>query len=130
MYVGTSGAGTEGCDHVILVVGGIFSGKRAYVEDVLGYSDCDIADAVLDERPVVYNVQELVKREPLRSVELLEALKDKAVVVCNETGCGIVPVNKGEMEVREATGRLCILLASTAEKVVRLQCGIPVTIKG
>ena len=79
---------------------------------------------------MVYNVQELVKREPLRSVELFEALKDKAVVVCDETGCGIVPAYKGEMEVREATGRLCILLASTAEKVVRLQCGIPVTIKG
>lgn len=91
---------------MILVVGGIFSGKRAYVEDVLGYSDCDIADAVLDERPVVYNVQELVKREPLRSVELFEALKDKAVVVCNETGCGIVPADKGEMEVREATGKV------------------------
>ena len=114
---------------MILVVGGAFSGKREYVKS-LGYKDSDIADGVLNEKPVVYNLQNLVTASPESAQHLTESLLSKSVVICNETGSGIIPIDKIDSECREATGRLCIILAQNAEKVVRIVCGIPTVIKG
>jgi len=114
---------------MILVVGGAFSGKREYVKS-LGYKDSDMADGVLNEKPVLYNLQNLVAASPKNEQLLTEALLSKSVVICNETGSGIIPIDKNEREVREATGRMCIVLAQNAEIVVRIVCGIPTVIKG
>ncbi len=46
---------------MLLIVGGCHSGKRTYARS-LGYGESDMADAVLDDRPVVYNVQDMVRR--------------------------------------------------------------------
>lgn len=113
---------------MILVIGAIASGKMAYVRS-LGYSDSDIANAVLDERPVLNNLQDIVFSDPTGSAALYEALVQKSVVICNEVGSGIIPVERADRDAREATGRLCNRLAQAAERVVRLVCGIPVVIK-
>jgi len=42
-----------------LVVGGAASGKLEYVRS-LGYDNSQLADATLDDRPVLYNLQDLV----------------------------------------------------------------------
>jgi len=114
---------------MILVVGAIASGKKEYVKS-LGYSDSDIADAVLDGRPVLYNLQDMVFFDPEGSGNLYDALLKKEVVICSEVGSGIIPVDDTERKAREATGRLCNRLAQAAERVVRLVFGIPVVIKG
>jgi adenosylcobinamide kinase / adenosylcobinamide-phosphate guanylyltransferase len=115
---------------MILVIGGVASGKRTYVQEQWGYGDGDLADAVLDERPVLYNLQDLVKADPQATEALLPKLTGKAVVICNEVGCGVVPAARGDRIWRETTGRLCIALAEQAERVVRMHCGIPLVIKG
>ncbi len=115
---------------MILVIGGLASGKREYVKKEFGCSDSDISDGVLDSKPVIYNLQNLVSRAPDSIEALLPDLLVKKVVICNETGSGVVPVDKGERMAREATGRLCVALAEKAEKVIRLCCGIPTVIKG
>ena len=115
---------------MILVIGGIASGKREYVMNEYGYSEAELADAVLDERPVIYNLQDLVAKNPDDFNMLLPELLTKEVVICNEVGCGIVPVLHKERKIRESVGRLCILLAKEAKSVVRLYCGIPSMIKG
>jgi adenosyl cobinamide kinase/adenosyl cobinamide phosphate guanylyltransferase len=114
---------------MILVVGGAASGKRAYIRS-LGYAEADMADAALDARPVLCNLQALVFAAPETSGELLAALLEKEVVACDEVGSGVIPVSREEREAREATGRLCILLAQRAERVVRLVAGLPVVLKG
>ncbi|SHH94333.1 adenosylcobinamide kinase /adenosylcobinamide-phosphate guanylyltransferase [Sporobacter termitidis DSM 10068] len=115
---------------MILVIGGLASGKRDYVKKEFGFTDADMADAALDGRPVVYNLQNLVTAS-LSSVDgLLPALLLKKVVICNEVGSGVVPIDKTERGAREATGRLCVGLAEKAEKVIRICCGIPSVIKG
>lgn len=114
---------------MILVIGAIASGKVNYVKS-LGYSDHDIADAVLDERPVLNNLQDMVFADPAGSTGLYDTLVQKSVVICNEVGSGIIPLERADREAREATGRLCIRLAQAAEKVIRLVCGIPTVIKG
>ena len=62
--------------------------------------------------------------------ELYDALADKEVVICNEVGSGVIPVERNVRLGREAAGRLCVLLAQKAEAVVRMVCGIPTIIKG
>lgn len=114
---------------MILVIGGLASGKREFVKNEYGYSDSDIADGVLDSRPVLYNLQNIVFSAPDAIDELLPELLHKKVVICNEVGSGVVPVDKAERMAREATGRLCVALAEQAEKVIRLCCGIPTAIK-
>jgi adenosyl cobinamide kinase/adenosyl cobinamide phosphate guanylyltransferase len=114
---------------VILVIGGLASGKREYVKGEYGFSDTDMADGRLDHCPVLYNLQSLVFGSPDAVEALLPALLEKKVVICNEVGSGVVPIDKAERAAREATGRLCVALAERAEKVVRLVSGIPTVIK-
>lgn len=128
---------------MILVVGGEGSGKRTFIES-LGYTESDIADATLDERPVLVHLERFVNRAVRDAVdtnsgfavdsgiaeELADQLAGREVVACNEVGSGIVPVERGEMAMREVTGRLCILLAQNADAVIRMVCGIPQVIKG
>ena len=61
-------------------------------------------------------------------MQLAEDAPD-AIIICNEIGCGIVPLDKTERLYRELTGRILVKLASKAEKVVRITCGIPQRIK-
>lgn len=61
-------------------------------------------------------------------MQLAEDTPD-AIIICNEIGCGIVPLDKTERLYRELTGRILVKLASKAEKVVRITCGIPQRIK-
>ncbi len=114
---------------MILVIGGLASGKREYVKNEYGYHDSDMADGVINDKPVLYNLQNLVAKAPEDAQVLVPALLQKEAVICNEVGCGIVPILQNERLAREATGRLCIELAKYAHRVIRLQCGIPSVIK-
>ncbi len=114
---------------MILVIGARASGKRDYVES-LGYTSAQIADGVLDDKPVLYNLQTITMADPEGAPALLESLKTKEVVVCDEVGSGVIPLEKARRLGREATGRLCCQLAKEAAKVVRLVAGIPMVIKG
>lgn len=52
-----------------------------------------------------------------------------AVVVADETGCGVVPIDPEERAWRENTGRALCVLAREAEAVIRVICGIGVRIR-
>ena len=123
---------------MILVVGGIASGKRTYLRS-LGFADADMADGALDERPVVLNAQELVRGIGADSgelggkgalpAELVEALASKQAIACVEVGSGVVPLDLAERIWRERAGRLTNELAARADRVVRMVCGIPMELK-
>ena len=51
------------------------------------------------------------------------------VVISDEIGCGIIPMNADERYFREFVGRIQCFLAEKADKVVRVVCGIPQRIK-
>ena len=115
---------------MILIIGGAFSGKREYALSEYGLLPEEMSDAVLSDKPAIYNLQDLVAQNPGKYKMLVSELVKQQVVICNEVGCGIVPVSAEEREIRESTGRLCIILAQKADKVIRIVCGIPVVIKG
>ncbi|MBQ8507415.1 MAG: bifunctional adenosylcobinamide kinase/adenosylcobinamide-phosphate guanylyltransferase [Clostridia bacterium] len=52
-----------------------------------------------------------------------------AIVVSNEVGYGVVPVDPADRAWREAVGRAMCILAQQAEAVTRVVCGIGVRIK-
>lgn len=103
---------------MILVVGGRGSGKREYARS-LGCAESEMqADLHL-----------LLRERTDVTEEFLETLLRKKVVLCNEVGSGIVPMEAEERAYRDRVGRVCARLAARAERVVRMCCGIPVCIK-
>ena len=54
---------------------------------------------------------------------------ENCIIICDEIGNGIVPVDAFEREYRERTGRILIRLAQEAEEVERVICGIGQRIK-
>lgn len=60
---------------------------------------------------------ELAKRNP------------QILVVSNELGCGVVPLDRTDRLWRELTGRICTCLAQQADEVVRVTCGIGLRLK-
>ena len=130
---------------MILIVGGTSSGKATFARSLAaqhGWNEDDIA----------FNVEELLwgqaeGTDQIASVgaaaadhavgkalpatpELIERLAAKAIVTCSEVGAGIVPLDAQERAWREAVGRMSCKLASQANAVVRMVCGIPVVLKG
>ncbi len=113
---------------MILIVGGFAAGKRDYARS-LGYRQQQFSQSPQDEKPVLWGLQQLVAQQPEQAMELLPLLLKKQVVICDEVGCGVTPVDPRQRLIREQTGRLCAALAAQAEKVVRVYCGIPTVIK-
>ena len=114
---------------MILVVGGLSSGKRDYVKTQYGYTDSEISSSLSENFPVLYDLQELINTDA-DAERIFPMLLSKRVVICTEIGCGIVPLDAGERQKREAVGRICINLAREAERVVRIQCGLSQILKG
>ena len=115
---------------MILVVGGLASGKRAYALS-LGYAETELTTGVSDNLPVLENAQDLV-RDPVVDVTSLadEIASSKQVVLCREVGSGIVPLDAGDRAWRERVGALSKALAMRAAIVVRMTAGIPQPLKG
>ena len=112
---------------MLLVIGGIASGKHAYVRS-LGYDEVDFSDDPSSSAPVLEGLDELLRKGSLDDRSRMQVLA-KDVVICCEVGSGVVPIDPGERAWRERVGRMCGELAASATKVVRMVCGIPVTLK-
>lgn len=102
----------------ILIVGGVAQGKSAF------------AKTISPETEIVDNLHNIVKtamqeRKPIPKAEDLIG----KTIVCNELGCGVVPMDPFERDWREHTGRLCCDIAAKADRVYRMCCGIPQCIK-
>ncbi len=113
---------------MILVVGPLGAGKLAYVKS-LGYCDEDIAPGILDERPVINDVQAWILAENASCEEMVSRLINKEVVICREIGSGIIPMDPQQAAKRRLVGHVCNCLAQEAVQVIRLICGIPKRIK-
>ena len=135
---------------MIFVIGGVHQGKLDYtlkltkfnnedVIDCLNIGSLKIDEVLTDNRPVVYNFNILIK-ELLKLYDNEDVVKEKinsmlknnrkSVIISNEIGYGIVPIDKFERRYRELTGRICCQVAKESEEVHRVICGIGTVIKG
>ena len=123
-----------------LVIGGYAQGKLDYV---LGKYNLEMKQVWNGEIPVeevnepvvFYRFHEWMKTEILNKnhpeetiLNLLKRYSD-IIIVSDEIGNGIVPIDAFEREYRERTGRILIELAKQAESVERVICGIGQKIK-
>ena len=130
-----------------LVIGGRAQGKLNYVLQHMTDENYQIYDGVFPDGGELFNLtrknewlivnhfhkwvnKEL--KENRNPEEELEAFLKKGVrfvIISDEIGNGIVPVDAFERDYRERTGRMLITLASQADEVVRVICGIGQKIK-
>lgn len=127
---------------MIMITGGAFSGKKDYAKTRFGFSDEEILngenysfDAVFSAKCIA-DYQLIVERllEEKADVQIFtERLcreNPNAVVIINEIGAGIIPLEKNDRIWREESGRAGCLIARNSSEVIRLTCGIPTIIKG
>lgn len=129
-----------------LIVGGYSQGKLNYVMQKRNVGQCIIWDGKI---PNEEQVQEAVRqgkqiiinhfhnwvRECILQGEKPEEILSfftehpEIIIISDEIGNGIVPIDALEREYRERTGRILVKLASQADEVVRVICGIGQKIK-
>ena len=116
---------------MILIVGGMSSGRKTYVRS-LGYGDESFSQDPYSPAPVIYGVEKYVLDhiDSEDIAELADVLARKDVVICQEVGMGVIPVEYESRMLREKVGGLCTLLGNRADRIVRVVCGIPTVIKG
>ena len=115
---------------MILIIGGAYQGKFEY------------AKANFKEgHQIINNFHKYVRKtmqqgkdpeleaKQLMNKALLAGNADKLVLVSDEVGSGIVPIDAFEREFREKNGRVNCYLASQAEQVIRVTAGIGTRIK-
>lgn len=124
-----------------LYIGGRGQGKLDYARELHPGERWNVLDGdtvLLDlmvgkapgERAVVHRLHLWVKRCLLQGVEPERALEDflerepDCILICDEVGNGIVPMDPLEREYRERVGRIQIRLAARADRVDRVFCGI------
>lgn len=120
-----------------LIIGGKCQGKLLYTEKTYGVHQKDITfsfDAP-EKTKCFIEFQNAVKNEiqrgndPSQLTELLLQHNPDIIILCDEVGCGVVPIDREERYWRETVGRLCCYLAERAESVERIFCGIPMKLK-
>ena len=113
---------------MILIIGGAGQGKLAYVLEKTGYTVDQVARTPEEARarPVFAGLENWPE---LDEAGLLSA-NPEVILICDEVGCGVVPVEPAQRRRREQVGRLCCRLAKRAERVERIFCGLPMILKG
>lgn len=125
-----------------LVIGGYAQGKLDYVlrgcvpgtytvwDGELPQEDCGQEKAVILDHLHNWIKQRITDGEsPEEEIIMFVDKHPDCVILCDEIGNGIVPVDAFEREYRERTGRIMTELAGRAEEVDRVICGIGQRIK-
>lgn len=60
----------------------------------------------------------------------IDKLASKDIIIADEIGYGIVPIEKEQRQFRDYYGSICTELAKRADRVIRIVCGIEQLIKG
>ena len=125
-----------------LVIGGYAQGKLNYVLQKYDKEPCQIWDGAIpmnksEQRgTVVINhlhhwIKSRIAKDGCPEEEIFAFVENcpNCVIISDEVGNGIVPIEAFEREYRERTGRILVELAKKAEEVERVICGIGQKIK-
>ena len=122
-----------------MIIGGAFQGKSAYAKEahpeITWQNGADLGEEALMTAEGVLDFQEYIKKE-LKADRNVSGLAEKLweknpdiVLVSQEVGYGVVPMDAFDRKYREAVGRVCTGLAAKSSKVIRVVCGIGTVIK-
>lgn len=121
-----------------LIIGGYAQGKLQYVMERYQANDWNVAEACLpesEEKVVIDHfhlwVRAMLKQEREPEQVIMDYLRThkECILISDEIGNGLVPVDAFEREYRERTGRILVSIAEQAEEVIRVICGVGQKIK-
>ncbi len=122
------------------IIGGAYQGKREYARSRFSVAEDEIftccENGRIDWRARCIDKLEEFTLWCVRSgadpVGLFKSHGDAwrgSVLICMDISCGVVPLGAENRAWREATGRLCAYLASEADSVTRMFCGLAQKLK-
>lgn len=135
---------------MILITGGRYQGKETFAREMAkqgetGFERCCDSEHTVDGRTdspellsdagLILHMEQFIRREmeqggkPERLIRRLIEENSRAVVVADEIGSGVVPIEPFEREYRETAGRMCQKLASASDRVYRVVCGISMRLR-
>lgn len=124
-----------------LITGGAYQGKLSYALNLTGIKSDEVIEGNTCElhelfvKPMVNHFHLWIYRmlrdgtDMDEAVDLILQRNPDIVIIVDELGCGIVPVEAFDRNYREMTGRVCCRLAENALQVHRVICGIGMEIK-
>lgn len=125
-----------------LVIGGAFQGKREVACRLFDLEKTELEDGSTCEFQKIYDCKgmfhfhEYIRRRLKEYgtvenlvLEIMERNPD-IVIVSNEIGYGIIPLDAFERLWREQTGRVCCQVAEQSSHVIRVVAGIGTLLKG
>ena len=124
---------------MILVFGGAYNGKLSYVKNKYKINNEDIfycnCDKLNFNKKVISGFHIFVRERILNNKDVLnyiedniENLKDK-IIITDDIGSGIVPLEKKDRVWRDEHGRAIQYLTLNSEKVIRVFLGIEKVLK-
>lgn len=123
-----------------MVTGGAYQGKRQFAEKLYGNLQWEDGATCLGEAIYtcegIYHFETYIRRmlEEGKELEgLAEGIAQKnpgLVIITDEIGYGLVPMDAFERKYRELTGRICTDLAAHSCRVDRVVCGVGMLLKG
>ena len=124
-----------------LIVGGAYQGKKEAACRLFGCQTADFIDGKdcapeeLRSCSAIYNFHEYIFRcmqegTPVNDIPaVLQRENPEILIITDEVGYGVVPIEKTMRDFREQVGRICCQLAEISEVVVRVVAGMPMFIK-
>lgn len=126
---------------MVLIVGGAYQGKKKFACEQLEIKEQELVDgrdcpygSLMTARGM-HHLQDYVKRMLLDQQDatqnILAEVEDntEVILLCNELGCGLVPIDAFDRTYRESVGRLQCELAKRSKEVYRVTCGIGARMK-
>lgn len=110
--------------YMILIIGGAYQGKTEYAK-----TQFDSQYKIVNQYHLKVKEQLQNGQDPLREAEKLLTQEDRLIIISDEIGCGLVPVDAFERRYREISGRVNCYLAGEAEQVIQMVSGIATRIK-
>lgn len=137
---------------MILIIGGRSQGKTTFAHEKYGpdavfidnlhdiikgwlvclpedYTDKHVANKPINDGTANIDMSEADILSSAFIQNVMNDIPPDAIVICDEVGCGIVPLDRSERLYRDIVGHVCCAIAARAENVIRVHCGIGMKIK-
>lgn len=126
---------------MILITGGAFQGKTEYALNLTKINADLVVDGAKCKLEDIFTIPMLVNfhlyiermlkedKEICNLVDELLVRNPDIIILVDELGCGVVPIEPFDRLYRETVGRLCCQIAREAQEVHRIICGVGIMIK-